>query len=246
MNLIDFLYKKEKNDKAKKAKTVIENDIEYIYIKNKKSKYIKISIRNANKVRISVPINCPYRLAKDFVEQKKDWIYEHLERLELNKIDENYRTKTDNLLISTGFVEKPLIKKSGNIIQFIYPIGGDFYSNEVQRELKKALKKAIEIEAGEYLPKRLDELSKKFNFKYKKLALKNHKTRWGSCSFANNINLNINLMTLSSDLIDYVLIHELCHTVEKNHKEGFWNLLETCLPNAKNLRKELKTKTFTV
>ena len=53
-------------------------------------------------------------------------------------------------------------------------------------------------------------------------------------------------MTLSSDLIDYVLIHELCHTVEKNHKEGFWNLLETCLPNAKSLRKELKTKTFTV
>ena len=76
--------------------------------------------------------------------------------------------------------------------------------------------KKLRTKAKDYLPKRLDEIAHSYGYKYNKLALKYMKTRWGSCSFKNNINLNICLMTLENELIDYVLLHELVHTVEKN------------------------------
>ena len=75
-----------------------------------------------------------------------------------------------------------------------------------------------------------------------KIAIKNQRTRFGSCSFQNNINLNINLMKYDFDIIDYVLIHELVHTKIKNHSEKFWFEVEKNCPNYKILRKKLKNK----
>ena len=108
-------------------------------------------------------------------------------------------------------------------------------------------KKEVELlrkKAKEYLPKRIEELAKTHKLKYNKLRIKNVKTIWGSCSSKNNINLNLNLMKLRPELIDYVILHELCHTIEKNHSKKFWNLLEKHLPTAKVLRKELKRVRF--
>ena len=84
------------------------------------------------------------------------------------------------------------------------------------------------------------ELAEKHNFKYKKVAIKNAKTRWGSCSYVNNINLSLHLMRLPDYLIDYVILHELVHTKIKNHSKDFWHFLDYVSGNAKKLDKELK------
>lgn len=243
MGIIDLFFKKERKPSSK---TTEIDGVQYNYVKNKKSKTIRITIKDKFNVKISLPISCPYKIAEDFVKTKKDWINKHLELKEFNLIDENFKTKTNNLIITTGLLDEPVIKKAGNTIQFIYPVGCDFYSKEIQDKARLALKKALYIEAKDYLPKRLNLMAEKFGFKYNKVALKTHKTRWGSCSFNNNINLNINLMNLDEKYIDYVLIHELCHTVEKNHQENFWKLLESCMPEAQKIRKELKKKTSIV
>ncbi len=86
--------------------------------------------------------------------------------------------------------------------------------------------------AHKILPKRLDELAQRFGFKYRKVFIKNQKTVWGSCSYMNNINLNLNLVALDSEFIDYVILHELTHTVHKNHQKAFYNLLVKNMPNA--------------
>lgn len=99
---------------------------------------------------------------------------------------------------------------------------------------------ALRKEAKSVLPQRLEELATEHGFKYNRVAIKNAKTRWGSCSFRNNINLNMHLTRLDDDLIDYVILHELCHTVEKNHSARFWALLQKHLPDAIELRKRLK------
>lgn len=103
--------------------------------------------------------------------------------------------------------------------------------------------KQIRKKAKEYLPKRVDYLAKQYGFNYGKLSFRNPKTRWGSCSQSDNISLNIALVTMPAKLIDYVILHELTHTVEKNHSSKFWSKLEKCCPDYKKLRKELHSYT---
>ncbi len=112
---------------------------------------------------------------------------------------------------------------------------------EKQKSIKTALETTLRREARNYLPLRLKELAEKHGLKYQKLSIRNTKTRWGSCSHENNINLCIHLMKLPSDLIDYVILHELTHTVHKNHSPRFWAKLSELLgENAKTIDKKLK------
>ncbi len=93
--------------------------------------------------------------------------------------------------------------------------------------------------AREYLIDRLNFLSQKYGFRYNRVFIKNQKTRWGSCSGKNNINLNINLVRLPVELIDYTILHELVHTRVKNHSRRFWNHLDKLIGDAKKLDRKL-------
>jgi hypothetical protein len=96
------------------------------------------------------------------------------------------------------------------------------------------------LEAGRILKDRLWELSRRHGFSYNRVFIRNQKTRWGSCSHQNNINLNINLVRLRPGLMDYVIVHELVHTRIKNHRKRFWAELDKLVGDAKALDKELK------
>jgi hypothetical protein len=110
---------------------------------------------------------------------------------------------------------------------------------KIQKVIRKAVVEAWRAEAKKYLPFRANELASRFNFRYNQLTVKNAKTRWGSCSASNNINLNLQLMRLPDRLIDYVILHELTHTVHKNHQRAFWNAMEDIFPGARKTDKEL-------
>ncbi|MBO7102326.1 MAG: M48 family metallopeptidase, partial [Bacteroidaceae bacterium] len=85
------------------------------------------------------------------------------------------------------------------------------------------------------------QLAKRYGFKYKDLKIQTSKTRWGSCSVSNSINLSVYLMTIPSHLIDYVILHELCHTVHHDHSDAFWALMDKVTEGkATSLRQELK------
>ena len=87
---------------------------------------------------------------------------------------------------------------------------------------------------------RLQHLAQQHGFTYNKVYIRNQKTRWGSCSDQNNISLNVNLVRLSDELIDYTILHELVHTREKNHGERFWRRLDELVGDAKALNRELQ------
>lgn len=241
MGIFDFL-KTNKPSKKLSSKVVLMDDVEFKYVKSKMSKQLKITVKDCFHVRVSMPSSLSFKDAEVFVFKKMNWIKETLEKFELNFIDENFQTKTNNFLITKALVTKPEIITKKGIVHLLYPFNSDFYSKENQTFARNALKKALYIEAKNYLPSRLDMMAEKYGFKYNKLALKTHKTRWGSCSYLNNINLNINLMLLDSEYIDYVLLHELVHTVEKNHKESFWALLYKIMPEAQILKRKLKNQ----
>tara|TARA_A100001011_G_scaffold393380_1_gene483084 strand:+ start:5919 stop:6458 length:540 start_codon:yes stop_codon:yes gene_type:complete len=120
--------------------------------------------------------------------------------------------------------------------------------NWIKKSLKKLSEKEIvdsikinEIKTAKtYLKKRITLIAYQHNFVFNKVVIKNQKSRWGSCSFKNNINLNIKLYNLPNELIDYVIFHELVHTRIKNHSKEFWDTMLIYLPEAKVLDKKLK------
>jgi predicted metal-dependent hydrolase len=86
---------------------------------------------------------------------------------------------------------------------------------------------------------RLAELARRHGFSYNKVFVRNQKTRWGSCSGHNNINLNVNLIRLPAELRDYILLHELVHTRIKNHSPQFWEALGKCIDQPRELDRQL-------
>jgi hypothetical protein len=179
--------------------------------------------------------------------EKKLWIVQHLnkirefERLQ-TQFDENstYCTKHHKLHLRTADTTNISVRISGGEINVVYPSEWNSKSKEVQAAIRKGIELALKIEAKQYLPDKVKMLADKFSFKYNKLSLKNIKSRWGSCSRKNNINLSIHLLRLPEHLIDYVILHELVHTVHHNHSAGFWKLLDDVSGNAKRLDKELR------
>jgi predicted metal-dependent hydrolase len=95
-------------------------------------------------------------------------------------------------------------------------------------------------EARKKLTHRLNELSRRYGFTCNRLFIRNQKTRWGSCSVRNNISLNMKLLRLPQELIDYVILHELVHTREKNHSKVFWAELNKLVGDARTLKSRLK------
>lgn len=97
--------------------------------------------------------------------------------------------------------------------------------------------------AREYLQQRLDQLSNEFNLPYNRLTIRAQKTRWGSCSSKKNINLNYRLLFIEKELTDYILLHELVHTVHMNHSKAFWFYLESLMPDARNRDRQVNQMT---
>lgn len=116
-----------------------------------------------------------------------------------------------------------------------------FNMKELELE-HKAMDDEIKIDRGvarRALVGRLEALAAENGFSYNKVFIRDQKTRWGSCSKYNNISLNIKLITLPDELIDYVIAHELTHTVVKNHSNEFWARLVQVMPDALARKQEL-------
>jgi predicted metal-dependent hydrolase len=101
--------------------------------------------------------------------------------------------------------------------------------------------KELRARAKQILPPQLQSLATAHGFQYQQVKIRKSRTRWGSCSSKGVINLSIYLMLLPAHLVEYVLIHELCHTVEMNHSSAFWALLNRHTDGrAQLLRRELR------
>ncbi len=114
---------------------------------------------------------------------------------------------------------------------------------QFEREHETMAEDSIEINRGQAkrkLTRRLRGLAAKHGFSYSRVSIRNQRTRWGSCSANNNISLNMKLVRLPDGLIDYVILHELVHTRERNHSRDFWTGLDRLVGDAKKMASELR------
>ena len=217
--------------------------------RSKKAKNINISIRPFKGVRVAVPRLASFRQAKQFVVIRKHWIEKHA--AQMKQFEDRQTVFNWDTQFKTKYRTLNLIKSKIDVISYNYtenqlvvqiPESESILNSDVQNFIVNAIEKTYRLEAKAYLPNRVEKLAKTYDLVYKKVKINNAKTRWGSCSSENNINLSLQLMRLPDYLIDYVILHELAHTKVKNHSTQFWYFLDALTENkAKKLDKELKS-----
>jgi hypothetical protein len=148
--------------------------------------------------------------------------------------------KSHTLIIREAAAKTATATRHGQQIIATLPFGTNAKSPAINRVIRDAIIDALRLEAKSYLPKRLSFLARTYGYGYEKVRFSHASGRWGSCSTNGTISLNIALMKLPFELIDYVLVHELSHTKEMNHSDAFWQLVSVGDPEYKLHRSRLK------
>lgn len=156
-------------------------------------------------------------------------------------VDFDYHIDTDllHLWLTPGRRQGFYVNRSKGKCEIVCPSGTNF--EICQDWLHGVVAEQLRIQAKAILPERLRELASKYGLNYESVRIQSSRTRWGSCSGHNNINLSLFLMKLPTPLVDYVLLHELCHTVHHDHSADFWALMDSVTNHkALSLRRELQ------
>lgn len=210
--------------------------------KNKLARSVKLSVGVDGNLRASIPYYSPEFAVRRLVNGSRDEIRKMLatHNAKNSYQDGDLIGKTHTLFLRKFSGEEIKISNEGNQILVQIPQELAFENPLVQSEIRKTVSKILRKQAKSYLPRRIDFLAEKYGFSFEKLRFSHTGTRWGSCSSSGTISLNIALMNLPDHLIDYVIIHELCHTRQMNHSSKFWQEVEKYCPDYKKYVQEIK------
>jgi predicted metal-dependent hydrolase len=195
-----------------------------------------------------MPANGETRILTYFIISKREEIKAILARTAKPKIffDENSRKLSDALNLNIHRDDRRSFKVNldGDTLHIACPLDTIFSDESVQNILKKIIEDALKLRGSQILLRRTKELADKFNFSFSEVIVTKTKSRWGSCSRKKEIRLTASLLLLPAHLCDYVILHELCHTIHFNHGEKFWELMDVVTDNRTSaLRRELRLYT---
>ena len=218
------------------AKTIeINQEIIFYNIRySKKARYLRIQISNQNKLELIIPRRYKLSEAESFLLSKSDWIKKHFRAQKSEKEQFLFFGKKISVRQEYNlFLKRHTVRFINNELNILSPSGSQLNLNNIYHAW-------LRQQAKRYLINRTNELSDKYHFQINKVSIRGQKTRWGSCSSKRNLSFNFKLMQFRKEVIDYVIVHELCHLKEMNHSKIFWSYVEIYCPDYKSLRKELK------
>lgn len=208
-------------------------------------KRLSVSVRPPALVRLNVPPRCSMRAAMDFLSDKEEWIADTLDKVARKYpcriLEPEYSTYSHTLeFIRSERVEKPVYRLLSDRIEVAVPLSMSYDETQVQEAAAAGIVEALRTEASETLPAMVAEAAALYGFSYGKVSVRASRTRWGSCSYRDDISLSIFLMQLPPHLIRFVILHELCHTRHRDHSAAFHSLLDSLVQGReKELRREL-------
>ena len=194
-------------------------------------------------VYVSVPPGTTLKEVKQAIENLRGKLLVSRQKIARPLIDLNYKIDAEHFKLSlvSGEKDQFLANSRLGVMEIVCPPHADFTDEKLQSWLHKVIEESLRRNAKSILPSRLAFLSKQCGLPYSSVKINSSQGRWGSCSARKAINLSYYLVLLPSHLIDYVLLHELCHTREMNHSERFWALLNQFTEGkALTLRGELR------
>ncbi len=229
----------------------------YSVVRSSRAKYIRIKLSNEGLLSLVIPTRAKLKDGQDFIQSKVAWIEKQLKTTKVRSdslpdlLDLKLLQETWNIIYSDTSVGDNLNDFSDDFLdkntQHLYLSEETENTLSIKGNIKdkvlvrKAINKWCQNKAKPIFSKMLSDLAIKHGFHYKKLTIRSQKTCWGSCSTHKNISLNSKLLFFDKEIVQYVMIHELCHTKEMNHSKHFWELVKDCDPNYQNNRKQLKT-----
>ena len=199
-------------------------------------KTLSISINENAELVVRAPNQMSAQKIQDFINEKESWIKRNQAVI---KARHKNTIEDQNALLYLGTLFP--IKKTDNDSKKITFNGKEFIANfEDKEKTNISLKTWYKNKFKEVAVPRLFYFADKHNLQVNQVRIKEQRTLWGSCSSRNNINLNFLLIMAPLKVIDYVIIHELVHTIHKNHSVNFWNAVEAIMPNYKEAKLWLK------
>ena len=208
-------------------------------------------VKTSGEVIIRAPRKFKSELIHKMVQKRRDWV--------LKKLNQ-FATLRTNLQHQLAFVNGKSILFQGNICSvqvhliekkrtriefqgnvFHVFVNENLGDEEKELSIRKKMMEWFKKQAFEFISLRIDQIKVPINVKPKKITIRNQKTRWGSCSSSGTLNFNLRLLMAPIPIIDYVIIHELCHLREKSHSKQFWAFLASIMPDFKEKKQWLKT-----
>lgn len=226
--------------------TIIDEEFGTITLRRSaKATHVRIRVAPDGTLKASLPLYAPLFAVKRLIRASRPQLRAMLLQDHDGIEFENGMQigKSHHLVVSQSARTSTTVTRHGQLITVNLGVGESVESTATQRLIRDKAIEALRIEAKSYLPKRLAFLAEKYGYHYDKVRFSHASGRWGSCSTSGTISLNIALMKLPFELVDYVLIHELSHTVHMNHSDRFWQLVASHDPEYRSHRRELKKHT---
>lgn len=206
----------------------------YILLR-KEVKHARLRVSEDGKVRIVAPPSFSEEEIASLLSKKAKWIaknvkyFEAMSKIELQRNQLLLFGNRYNYFYDTNFSQKVIINEEHKTIAAKRDLTDPVIQENWYRNVSK-----------KHLTKRIEQLSKKLNFPYNKLYIREERNKWGNCSTEKNISLNWKLIKAPEYVIDYIIIHELLHTVVMSHTNKFWTLLKSYYPDYKESIKWLE------
>lgn len=196
---------------------------------------LRLRLNSAGSFAVSAPYLMPQIFIDKFITDHSGWIIKNIRSpktipASLNIIDLNYQL---------------IITKAAHDSVVIFEDDQKIYLNS-RLLTTPHLKKLLDIKLRTLAAKLIKLHLTKYNFKYARVSIRNQSSRFGSCSGTNNLNFNWQIILFPLPVFQHILLHELCHTVVKNHSVKFWNLLSQYDPNYRAHRRWLKQEAHKV
>ncbi|AFI04303.1 M48 family metallopeptidase [Helicobacter cetorum] len=189
------------------------NDIPITIQKSKRIKTLSLSVMPSLEVILKIPYSCSQKMANDFLKNQETWLRTAFLEMKTKQYALNNRLNALQNQILVFNQEESLSKHS-----------------------LLSLKKALKI----YLEQQLPLIAQKMQTSYQGFNIRNNHRVLGSCSYNNRLSFALLIVCAKKEEINYVIIHELAHTIHKNHSKNFWNLVREFCPNYQILRDSLK------
>ena len=228
--------------------------IDYQIIRSRRRKRTTmITVNPERKIIVKAPLSVSERTIHKLVQKNKAWIKKRLNQIK--KMPRPVKKKFVNgekflyfgslyplEIKKSDLISKPKLKFSQGRFQATIP-----QNLTANQRIKKMQKLFLDwyLENGlEKIEKKAKLIAKKLKVKFNKIKLKNVSSRWGSCSSKGNLSLNWRLAMIPTPMVNYILIHEICHLIHPNHSQKFWQLVASLDPDYKQHQNWLKNNYY--